>query len=379
MIGTGEGESPLAKPQNSAEKVDLRTLASDAASIEQSGGGVPVPYTPNIPPASGSKAAERKPDQVTPPGVAAGDIGFTPPVPPSTDGGGAPSAKGPDVPKKKGSKSPFVAILVFIVIAGLAAVGYFFVYPLFLNSSSSPDASSPNPESTAAAPAPASEEPQSAPVIPAATSGAATSAETQVSANEPTSASDSISTIEVHSSFFKTPADIVFDTKLSSFGVSDLLRPLSFNPTSVPLLREIVWKTEENKSIAFGQAAATLLPDFFSPSVTNSFQPDFTMFSYTNSSGTWLGFIAKLKDGIDQSPVQNAMSRLQHDPNLKNLFLEDPGTMGVWKDGKVLGRASSEVSFAKSGATISYTWFDRYLLVSTNLDAAKEAGTRLGY
>ena len=73
------------------------------------------------------------------------------------------------------------------------------------------------------------------------------------------------------------------------------------------------------------------------------------------------------------------MSAMQNDPDLVNLFLNDPGAVGTWKDGSVLNHATSEISFSKAGSTLSYTWFDRYLLVSTNLNAAKEAATRLGY
>lgn len=366
-IGTGEGESPLMKGQ---EKVDMRTLSSDMNSTQQSGGGAPRPYTPGQ---DQSPAVAQKTDQITPPGMAVKDMGV---VPPQTPSGGTPSVheKGPDMPKSGNGKGPFVAILVFIVIVGLAAVGYFFIYPNFFAPSGD--------NQQAATPPVETQQNGQTPTVPVATTTVPTtptSTESQVPADNTTSTPPSVSTVEIHSSFFKTPADLVFDTKLTSFGLADLTAPLAFNPTSLPLLREIVWKTENNKPLAFSQVSSIFLPTFFSSSFTDSFEPDFTMFSYTNTSGTWLGFVAKLKDGVTMGPVQDSMSGLQHDPDLKNLFLEDPGVMGAWKDGKVLTHAASEVSFAKSGATLSYVWFDRYLIVSTNLDAAKEAATRLGY
>ena len=359
-IGTGEGESPLMKQQT-----DVRTMSSDASSIQQTGGGAPHPYTPGSAPmgTKGSTPSEKN-DQIVPPGIAVKDVGFTPPTPPvSPKGGSDSSPKGPDMPKKSG-KGPFVAGLVFVVVVGLAAIGYFFVYPLFSN----PPATD---QQNATPPADSGE--QNAPVIPVEP------VVPVIPQENPTSTPVSVSTNEIHSSFFKTPADIVFDTKLTSFGINDLKQPLSFTPTSVPLMREIVWKSEDNKPLSFAQVAPTFLPTFFSPSITSSFDPDFTEFSYTDSSGTWLGFVAKLKDGITLAPVQDSMSAMQNDPDLVNLFLNDPGVVGTWKDGSVLNHATSEISFSKAGSTLSYTWFDRYLLVSTNLNAAKEAATRLGY
>ncbi|MEK7512756.1 MAG: hypothetical protein AAB601_00990, partial [Patescibacteria group bacterium] len=47
-LGTGEGEAPLVGP--SPQNVALRTMASDIASIQSSGGGQPRSYTPPPPP-----------------------------------------------------------------------------------------------------------------------------------------------------------------------------------------------------------------------------------------------------------------------------------------------------------------------------------------
>jgi hypothetical protein len=177
----------------------------------------------------------------------------------------------------------------------------------------------------------------------------------------------------------KTRADLVFDAKLSAFSLEDLKKQISFETTSVPLFKEVVWKTQENKPLSFTQVASMIFPTFFTAEKVTNFNDDFTLFSYSNSKGTWLGFIIKLKDGVDIGKIQDGMSVLQKDVGLKNIFLSDPGTMSPWKDGKVRNKPTSLASFSLSGATISYTWFDRYLLVSSNLDGAEEAGKRLGY
>ena len=186
-------------------------------------------------------------------------------------------------------------------------------------------------------------------------------------------------TVEVHSSFLKTRADLVFDAKLSAFTLNDLKTPIAFDTTSVPLFKEVVWKTQDNKPLSFTQVASLIFPTFFTSEKVANFQDDFTLFAYSNSQGTWLGFIVKLKDGIDIGKMQDSMSALQKDTGLKNIFLSDPGTMGAWKDGKVRNKPTSLASFSLPGATLSYTWLDRYLLVSSNTGAAEEAGKRLGY
>jgi len=95
-----------------------------------------------------------------------------------------------------------------------------------------------------------------------------------------------------------------------------------------------------------------------------------------------LGFLllaAPLKAGVAIGLVQDGMSALQGDPDLANFFLEAPGEQGVWADGSVRGRPTSQVSFEAPGATFSYTWLDRTLLLSTNLVGAETAATRLGF
>lgn len=369
MIGTGEGESPLAKP---SEKIDMRTMASDIASMRETGGGAPRPYAPQNAPA---KAAPSQPAAAkvpaAPPANMATKAMDVPPIPPSSS---TPTTPGPVPEKPKPSKKgPFIGLLVLILVVGLAAVVYFFIYPMF--KVSAPAVPSENAQPAVSTTAPAAGAPES--------TGAPTSTpvmEGTVSSTAPAASSSvSVLTVELHASFFKNPADLVFDTKLSSFGAGDLKAPLQFSPTSVPLLREIVWKTADNKPLAFAQVAGTFFPTFFTPQFTDNFQPDFTMFSYTDASGTWLGFVAQLKAGVDLGAVQGAMSPLQKSPDLAGFYLTDPGTQGVWKDGKILGHPASVVPFSTDGATFGYAWFDRYLIVSSNLNAATEAAHRLGY
>lgn len=358
-IGTGEGEVPLVDPSSS--KIDLRTMSSDMSSIKEMGGNVPRPYTPppSIPNVEPKKV--EPPKNIPQQNQATFSVNQT--FPTQTQN----TQQATPIKKQKGS-GLFIAILVIIVLAGLAAVGYFFVYPKF--------ASEPvvdvTEEEVVAINENIPQEEEIVPLVPIAT----TTTSTQEMEIVPES---NIPVNEIHSSFLKTTSDLVLDSKLASFGINDLKQTIEFTSTTLPLFKEIIWKNENNKPITFGYVSELFAPDFFTKEFTDKFESDFTAFAYTNTKGTWLGFISKLKDGVQLGQVQDSMSALQRSPSLSNFFLVDPGIINPWKDGKVNKKPTSLADFSLSGATISYTWFDTYLLVSTNLDGASEAAKRLGY
>lgn len=352
-IGDGEGEIPLAKQPN--EKVDVRTMASDIASIQETGGATPRPYTPGTKENLGTledKTAEQH-AFVQP---------TNPPVPPETN---APQTLSPDTAKKK---NPFGLILGIIVLIGIAAGIYFFVVPM-LNTPSEEDLS------IVTETPPESQIPQEEPTVSPENEVIVPETQGDISGTPLPSGQ----TLEVHASFLKDPADLVFDAKLSSFGLADMIGALEFTSTSIPVFKEVVFKTMENKPVSFEYVASRFFPSFFVTETMEKFQSDGTVFSYTNTTGTWLGIIAKLKDGTPIAPVQDSMATLQKSPDLKNIFIVDPGAQGAWKDGKIAEKPSSLVSFSKNGATLSYTWFDRFLLIGTNIEGSNEAAKRLGY
>lgn len=360
VIGDGEGEIPLAKqPQ---EKVDMRTMASDIASMQDTGGTMPRAYTPESKPQPPSeKPAEKSSQQ--------------PPAPPTQNVPGMtfPDTTPPPTPQKK--KGLFGWILGIIIVIGIVAVGYFFVLPMFTETSTTeitetPEMTdnqivSPSPETPIVTENPLPEGTDVPPI--------------DVAPAVVTTPLPPGQTLEIHTSLLKNTADLVFDIKLASFGLSDMISSIEFQSTSVPVFKEVVFKTNENKPVSFGYITSRLFPSFFTPETVEKFQNDGTVFSYTNKNGTWLGIIAKLKDNTVIGPVQDSMATLQKSPDLKNIFITDPGTQGAWKDGKVANKPTSLVAFSQNGATFSYTWFDRYLLIGTNLEGSNEAARRLGY
>jgi len=358
-IGDGEGEVPLAK--RPVEKVDMRTMASDIASLQETGGVSPRPYTPGSQPQGGeTPGAKQQATATIPPGVPkASEAVFPENTPPTKP--------------KKGGKALFGWILGIILVIGIAAILYFFVLPMITGDKS---ASEPMENETDI---PVME--NEAPLLPLeeGSSGDNTGENANPETENQTTPLPSGQTLEVHASLLKNPADLVFDAKLSSFSLEDMKNGIEFMTTSIPVFKEIVFKTGENKPVSFGYVASRFFPSFFTPDMVEKFQNDGTFFSYTNTEGTWLGLIAKLRDSVEAGPVQDSMATLQQSPNLKNIFLVDPGTQGPWKDGTVAGKPTSLVDFSNNGATLSYTWFDRYLLIGTNIDGSNEAAKRLGY
>lgn len=366
-IGDGEGEIPLAKQPT--EKVDMRTMASDIASMQETGGAMPRPYTPGTsqtPQQSEQKLGtleEKQPMQST----------FVQPTnPPVTQG-----IPIPDMPQTPALETPqkkniFMWIVGGIVLVGIIAAIYFFVVPMF-NTSPSDETTIPEQSGVKNEGIVPTEN------IPPIETPESTSTTPEIQEENTQTSLPSGQTLEIHVSFLKNPADLVFDAKLSSFGLADMTSALEFTSTSIPVFKEVVFKTMENKPVSFGYVVSRFFPTFFTSETVTKFQNDGTVFTYTNTKGTWLGVIAKLKDGVAIAPIQDSMATLQKSPDLKNIFIIDPGAQGAWKDGKIAGKPTSLVSFAQSGAILSYTWFDRYLLIGTNIDASGEAAKRLGY
>lgn len=382
QIGTGEGESPLAKPP--VPPTDVRTFSSDLQSIRNTGGGEPTPYVPARPanvPASSVPQTPKPPVSTPPSGIAVGASPFSggntnPPMTPAKPVAAAPLPGMPE--KKSGGKKIFVALVTFLVVVALGAVGYFFVYPLF-----APSETPANTEPTTQTPAlpesgtPADQTTTPATEIPTSTEPEATSTEPETSpVSDPF---EGIQGIAAHASAFTVSPDATTETILSAPTLAALHDALPTGNVASPVFSEVVLKMPSGSVIPFATVAKFIAPTFFSDSLLASFSNDATYFTYAAGNGTWFGMAIPLKAGAPIGPVQDGMSALQADPDLANFFLENPGDKGVWADGNVHGKPTSQVSFSAPDATFSYTWFDRTLLISTNLTAAGEAAAKLGF
>lgn len=352
-LGTGEGEAPLAPPIGSppAPKVEARTMASDSESIRTSGGSAPQPYVPKPaappmpppppPPRSGVFTPPQIQPTTTPP----------PPRPPVPPIGPAPIAPGVP-PKPKSKRGLIVGLVSFLVVVGLAAIGYFFLYPIFFAEETPPAPPTPPP----AAPTPPTP-PETPPVPPSPFEG--------------------IQGLPSHTSRFAVPADATVTIEPAAPTLAAWKAALPTGTAEVALFRELTVKLPDGKIMPFAEVAKLLVPNFFTDAMTASFEPDATYYAYTNRDGTWFGLAAALKTGASLGAAQDAMSALQRDAANVNFFAADPGAAKPWKDARIGGRSASLGEFSAPGAALSYVWVGNTLLISTNVAGAEEAAKRL--
>ncbi len=371
--------------------VDVRTFGSDVKSVADSGGGSPKSYTPATPPPSPKLPETQAPDRPerTPlevekkpemkqsfgevfPSVSKEKTPTPAPAPMSFEAGGL-GAEG--VKTKKSPKGLFIGILVLIIIVGLFAVGYFFVYPFFFGGETEEAAEVPPPVSApeSSAEVPAVPEIPEVPVV--TESGTTTPAEGEETATEPEAPAET--TLTEHASLFVSAADASSDATLSELNVSAYKGSLEFTTAEVSVLNEQVFKDSEGVLINFTNLAGALLPGIFTENLSQSFESDFTFFTYTDSKGTWPGFIAKLGSDAVLADVQTQVAGLETSENLANLYLTDPGSQTSWKSGTVEGVSNRYLSFSLDGASLNYGWQDNLLVVSTSFSGFQETLKRL--
>lgn len=359
-LPTGEGESPLSKPSDI--KFDLRTMNSDIASMKESGGGAPRPYVPPPP----IRQREESGPAAPPPGIAfapekmAGPstgLGVNVPFSPA-QAKPAPLQPKPAVVKKS-SGGLFYVLLTVVVVAGLAALGYFFIYPALFGDKTatepeatlppqSPEATTPPVVETPAAPLPAEGAP-----VPG----------TQISE---------------HQSLLKTAADVSTNVALDALSPSSIKNQIGFSTAQVPILKEFVFKNSKGVILTAGDIMGTLLPDVLAGASSRPlFESDFTFLSYTNDKGTWLTAVLKLFGDASLAEVKTAVEKIESSVNLKNLFITDPGTPLNWKSGAASGAATRYLAFSQSGASLNYGWVGDILVISTSYDGFREVARRL--
>lgn len=343
-IGTGESESPLAPPPQ--QKMDMRTMNSDLQSLQNTGGQIAKPYTPASTPVNTASESMFQPPQVEtppPPNI---------PVEPATI-----SSTGQQKPKIKSGKILWVIIGVIIAVA-LAAIGYFVIYPALtpikpIAQQSPPPVTPPEPVIETETPPAPEPNPSSADLLPTITGS--------------------------HISLFKTPADKVLEINLSEATVDSFRSGISQNITDQNGLYEIKIINSIGQQISPHALLSLLVPKFFNAQTLGYFEENANFFVYVSQNGPWLGYVLKLKNNADIGQAQNRMAALQNDPDNDNLFVLQPGEIGVWRDGKIANRAASLVDFSQPNAALGYVWLEKTLLITTNLQAGEEAAKRLGF
>ena len=362
ILGTGEGEVPLVKP---SPDIQVRTMASDINSLGETGGQNVRSYTP--PPPSDSPAKDQQ--TVEPPTVkqtsetkpspsmsGGSPSGGSPPSPPPADLGATPPIK-----EKKSSKKLAVGIIVFLILVGLAAIGYFFVLPLI----SSPDIDTPIDIEEAAPPV---DEP---PLIPPAEEEAPPVEEEEPPAEEEPPLSPT------HSSLLQTSADATNEVTLSEINLAAIKEGFDLTTSSEPTFKELIFKDSDDQVLNFAQIMQNILPTLFTEELSAIFEENnFTIFSYSDDQNVWAGYIGKLKADSVIADAQSNISQLEQSTELNNLFLTAPGESQEWKDGQVEGVASRYLIF-ENGAALNYAWLNDVFIIGTSYPSFKEAIKKL--
>ncbi len=340
-LPTGEGESPLSAPSDI--KFDLRTMSSDVSSIKDSGGGAPRPY---VPPPQVRPREEFKPQ--APAGTPFAPQGFSPIQNPTSSI--QPKVMepmkmpAPGKPVKKSGGGLFYALLVLLIVLGVAALGYFVVYPKFFAKNT------PAPE-----------------VTPPATTPEVT---------PPPVETPPATTPQVHASLFKTAADKSVSLSVGSTATSRLFKDALQNEVaSTPELRELTAQKGGDAFLGTAELLSALFPSL--QGTSNLFQDDPTLFVYVNQAGSAPGVALKAKSGVSLDDLKTAVAQIEASSNLANIFLSNPPTTsGTWKSGTAGGVPTRYVVLG-TGFAFNYGWVQDVLVMSASYDGLKEAARRL--
>lgn len=343
-LGTGEGESPMMNTAQSP-RVEARTMGSDISSTQTGDVGAKT-YTPqqtSVTPPPGApteKTADLGPQSFELPKI---DVEI--------------NQQTPMEPTKKKS-GVFVALIVAIVIVGLAALGYFVVYPLFFGESEPIPTVSTAPE------------PQALPITPP-TEEVTTTTTPEAPAPEEGQPS--------HVSVFKTPADVSMENASVVTGGS--LTNVTFSSPVSPSITEVINKDATGNLVSFGTIMQTIFGgDFSSGILSNAFpSAKVSEFIFTNANGDRvLGIVAEADSTTSLADLKTAFAQtFEASQGLAGVFATDPGTPGLWKDGQTGGVQNRYLTFSNPGFSINYGWSGNVLVISGSYEGFKAALQRL--
>ena len=319
-------------------EVGVRTMASDLASIAQSGGGAPKP----IPLRIYSRTQENARN------VAAEAQRSAPPPAPmiavnQNMPGAAASADVSQTQSPAGKQESFFSKPIFLfgllglLLAGTFSAAYFLVYPLL------------NPKQ---------------PVV-----------------KQPLIPVPAQTTSFEHKSVFGQAVDGNFNLEILSpvNGMQFKRDKIASFINAVPgSFYEIVPEVAGQPFTAddfFSSVGANVLGSDF---LNANFEKDFTLFLYKDKDGLWPGYILQVKAG--KSPIflqKEVLQKMQSAATERaNLFLVAPGTPfnSQFQTGLSSGQPVWFLNFPNVSSSVAYGWlFNKYLAISTSLDGMKQA------
>lgn len=352
-------------------QIGLRTMESDIQSIQNQGGGEPKPYVPQQSPMSPPKIGDMDGQSVPfkqesafePPKVAPAGPPEPPKVMPEIGGEEFPPSK-----PQKSSKGLFIGLLVVIILIGAAVAGYF----LILAPAKVPEAVTPTPQPQQ----PASQPEPVIPEVPGVGVGEKESEEVP----EPEELVVEVGAIPAssHVSLLSTPADSETKIEIASLNLANLKSALQFSPTETPLLREVVLSNADGNLIQFKDVLGVLHPGVFNENLSSAFENDYSLLTYSDSNGTWLGIVARVKSDANLADIQSSVQGIESDKAvLANFYLSEPGAAGDWKNGGSGNVTSRYLTFKAPGASFNYGWSGNRLIIGASFPAFQKITSRL--
>ncbi len=232
-------------------------------------------------------------------------------------------------------------IIALVVVVGLAALGYFVIYPLFGNQT----VISPVTEA----------EPQ--PVV------------------QPTPQ------VAAHTSAFSASITPVpsLTAAIDPLVREKIIETLTIQAAAVTGgITEIALQDAAGGQIAFPSYLAALLPDFLDGlSASQYAADDFTAYLYKDDAGVWPGYIITLNP--EGSATLNQWLTNLEKTDLSAFFLNSPGVLSTFKTGTVKGIADRFATGSTVGASFSYAVTGTQLIINTSFEGLKQGLGLLGY
>lgn len=318
-FGAGQTGMPPSQPEQGRvqppppPEISMRTMGSDVRSLEQ-GQTKPVPerifQRPPVAPEQSNEPVFR-PDTIAP---------------------GSSIAPSP----KQGKRGIWI-LISSIIIVGLAALGYFVVYPLLF----------PDGPPTTPSPSP----------LP----------------------SPSPSPSALHRSLFSIPAAAQTMLKLEPLDRTTIMQAMAAVAEQgivTGLSQEIIIVHPDESQVRSGSFFPAF-GAFSADQLSLWFEDDFTAFLFYNDLGVWPGYVLKIKPGTPNEDVESALAQLETIP-LEPFFLEDPGTFGAFRDGNIGGHPNRYAVGEMPGAAFEYLLVNDVAILTTSYPAAQEAVRLLG-
>lgn len=145
-------------------------------------------------------------------------------------------------------------------------------------------------------------------------------------------------------------------------------------------LTEVKIMTKSGVSIAFSDAINALAPTL-ADQTASIFVPGMSAFTFSDQTGTWPGYVAKLKESATPDQIKAWFTAIEKTTSKANFFIVNPGTLSAFKNGLINNTIPDRYAPGTTpGASFSYLIIpdQKIVVLSTSFAGIKEAIRLLG-